>query len=494
MNMKLKDLFALINVKVPEEFADMEFHSHLATDSRDVINGGAFVALEGEKTDGHKYIPQAIENGAKLLIVKNGKKPDTSIPVIELENPERDLAELASLKLKFHTEQEEQKLNEVIAITGSVGKTTTRAALELVLGGKFKIHAPVRSFNTLIGCTSTILAMPLETEILILEFGANKPGEIRELTEYFNPTMSILTSVAPVHLEGFGDVEGVLREKIEITHSPLMTSIIFNNDNEYLRDAFRYVVKSMGVGENKDSDFVISHDTSEYSLPSLSFVIAHRPTQEIARFTANIWGKHNALPLSLAAATGHELGMTLQECSERLENFQALPGRGRVIMIDENKFVVDDSYNANPASMSASLETFSKIHISGKVAVLGEMRELGENSVQFHKDLEPLFEDVETVILTGKIWREAFGNKTSLSSCDDISPCEGETLCPKPSLVREGEPLAVEGLHQPKFIFTDTWQESLEALKKIDSWNGILIKGSHSVGLENIVNELTGEK
>ena len=449
MNMNLKDLFALIDVKVPEEFENIEFPSHLATDSRDVVEGGAFVALEGEKTDGHKYIPQAIEKGAKLLIVRKGKKPDVKIPVIELETPERDLAALASKKLKAHT------LNEIVAITGSVGKTTTRSALELVLGEKFKIHAPVRSFNTLIGCTATILAMPLETEILILEFGANKPGEIRELTEYFPPTVSILTSVAPVHLEGFGDVEGVLKEKIEITNSPVMTSIIFNNDNEYLSDAFKYVVKSMGVGENKDSDFVISHDTSEYSLPSLSFVIAHRPTQEIARFTADIWGRHNALPLALAAATGHELGMTLQECSERLENFQALPGRGRVIMLDEDgqKFLVDDSYNANPASMTASLETFAEIKISGKVAILGEMRELGENSVEFHKNLEPLLEGIENVILVGKIWREAFTNEN--------------------------------------YIFAETWQEALEEFKKINSCQGILIKGSHSIGLENIVEELT---
>ena len=333
MNMKLKELFALIEVNVPEKISEIEFPSHLATDSRDVISGGAFVALEGEKTDGHKFISQAVDNGAALIIARKGKAPENiSVPVIELENPERDLAELASKKLKAHN------LQEVIAITGSVGKTTTRAALQLVLSEKFKIHAPERSFNTLIGCTATILAMPLETEILILEFGANKPGEIKELTGYFPPTMSVLTAVAPVHLEGFGSVEGVLREKIEITESPLMTSIVFNNDNELLSDAFKYVVKSMGVGENKDSDFVISHDTSEYKLPSLSFVIAHRPTQEIARFTANIWGKHNAVPLALAAAVGHELGITLQECSDTLKNFKALIGRGRVIVLDENKF------------------------------------------------------------------------------------------------------------------------------------------------------------
>ena len=128
--MNLKDLFALINVEVDEKISSMEFPPHLATDSRDVMKGGAFVALEGEKTDGHKFIPQAIANGAALLIVRSGKNPGVDIPTIELENPERDLARLASEKLKYLKDNE--NLREVIAITGSVGKTTTRAALQLV--------------------------------------------------------------------------------------------------------------------------------------------------------------------------------------------------------------------------------------------------------------------------------------------------------------------------------------------------------------------------
>ena len=448
MNMNLKDLFALIDIDVPEKFASFEFPSHLATDSRDVKPGNAFVALEGEKTDGHKFIPQAIDNGAALIIAKKGKGANIPVPVIELDDPERDLALLASRKLKAHN------LHEVIAITGSVGKTTTRAALQLVLGPRFKIHAPERSFNTLIGCTSTIMAMPLETEILILEFGANKPGEIRELTDYFPPTMSILTAVAPVHLEGFGSVEGVLREKLEITHTSAMTSIVFNNDNEYLHEAFQYVVKSMGVGESKDSDFVIAFDTSDYTLPALSFVLAHRPTQEIARFTANIWGKHNAMPLALAASVGHELGITLQECADSLGEFQSLPGRGRVILLDDNtKFIVDDAYNANPASMRASLETFIRVKAPGKIAVLGEMRELGENSAAYHKELTPLLENIDHVILVGNLWPEHEG-----------------------------------------FISVDTWQKALEQLNTIMSnkeWSGLLIKGSNSIGLSNIVKEIT---
>ena len=444
-NMKLCELFNGIT-------SEMEFPHHLATDSRDVVKDGAFVALEGEKTDGHKYIPQAIQNGAGLLIVRKGKAPEgVNLPVLELDNPERDLAAAASRKLKAHN------LQDIIAITGSVGKTTTRAALQKVLSPHFTLHAPEKSFNTLIGCTATIMAMPLETQIAVLEFGANKPGEIKELTEYFPPTIAILTAVAPVHLEGFHSIEGVLHEKLEIVHSSSISKIIYNHDNGHLAEAFKYVVKSMGVGEWRDSDFVLAVDKSEYSLPALSFVLAHRESQEIARFTANIWGKHNAMPLALAASTGHELGIPLQESADSLADFQALEGRGRVIILDNgHKFLVDDAYNANPASMRASLETFTKVVCAGKIAVLGEMRELGEDAAKFHAELAPLLDEIDGVILVGDVWREAFPQNS-------------------------------------EYVFVKNWQEALDAVHSITSKReiqGLLVKGSHSIGLENVVREL----
>lgn len=448
MNFTLKELFE----NVPVEFAYMEFPSHLATDSREVTSGDAFIALEGEKTDGHKYIPQAIENGAALLIVRKGKAPEgVNVPVIELDEPERDLAMIASKKLQAHN------LKDIIAITGSVGKTTTRAALQLVLCEKFRVHSPERNLNTLIGCAAAIMAMPKETEILILEFGTNKPGEIRELSEYFPPTIAILTAIAPAHLEGLKTVEGVLEEKLEITRPSSIDKIIFNNDNQYLSEAFKYTVKSMGVGESRDSDFVLSIDNSEYTLPALSFVLALRQTQEIARYTANIWGRHNAMPLALAAAAGHELGISLQESSEALSNFEAIYGRGKIIMRDDGRFIVDDSYNANPASMRASLQTFARIKADGKIAVLGEMRELGEDSAKYHAELKSLLEDIDDVILVGNIWHEAISEN---SGC----------------------------------TFVSDWKEALVCVKKImetDSWSGILIKGSNSIGLSNIVKELS---
>lgn len=448
MNMTLGKLFG----DKAKNFADLEFPSHLATDSRDVKQGSAFIAIEGEKVDGHNYIPQAIENGAALIIARTGKAPENlNIPVIELDNPEKDLAGVAAKKLAAH------ELQEVIGVTGSVGKTTTRAALQKVLSSRFKVHAPVRSFNTLIGCTATIMGMPLDTEILILEFGANKPGEIRELTDYFPPTLAVLTAIEPVHLEGFKTLSGVLREKLEITNSPLIESIVYNNDNALLSEHFKYVVKSMGVGEWKDSDFVISLDNSEYNLPAMSFVLAHRPTQEVARFTANVWGRHNVMPLALAASVGHELGIRLQDSSDALKDFEALSGRGRIIFPEENKFIVDDAYNANPASMKASLETFSRVQTSGKIAVLGDMLELGEDKIYFHKELEPLLDGLDKVILVGSLWREA---------------------------LQDNE----------RYIFVPDWQGGLNELRNLMNnldWHGILIKASQSVGLSNIVKEIT---
>ena len=445
-NLTLKELFSLIDYKISDRFNNFIFPRHLATDSRSVIEGGAFVALEGSKVDGHNFIAQAVQNGASLIIYKRGKAiniPD-NIARVELEDPERDLAKAASLRLKAYPPK------EIIAITGSVGKTSTRAALEKIMSLKFKTHSPEKSFNTLIGCTATILAMPSDTQALILEFGANKPGEIEELTNYFQPSTAILTSINPVHLEGFKTIEGVLNEKLKITSSKNIKRVIYNADNQKLREAMENKNNSFSVGCDTNFDYVIDFSDSLYELPALKFKISH--DNKSADITAHIWGKHAAVPLSLALAAGVELGIDFDECAQALNNFRALSGRGRVIFLEGGKFLIDDAYNANPASMTASLKTFNDIACENKAVILGEMRELGANAVKFHEELEPLLKNIPNVILTGKIWREAF-NKSEYN------------------------------------IF-DTWQESLEAIKKIN-WTGLLIKGSNSIGLSNIVRVLS---
>ena len=451
------EMFAFINISLPEEFASLPFPGHVATDSRHVRTGGAFVALEGDRTDGHQYIPQALERGAALIVVRRGKRPDgISVPCVELEEPERDLAQMASAYL------ESAQIGEVIAVTGSVGKTTTRAALLHVLQRKFRIHSSARSLNTRIGCTCTVLGMPPDTELLLMEFGANKPGEIQELAELFPPTSVVITQVAPGHLEGFGSIEGVLKGKMEITKSRRLRRFLYNFDNLPLSvaasglkaDGVDAETYSVGNGEADFRIEALSFEMRE-GVPELSFKLKGKD-DHVVPFHAGVWGTHLAYPLAFSAALGSLLGIPLSECAEALADFQGLEGRGRILSLEGGKrFLVDDAYNANPISMRASLETFAKLCVEGKMAVLGEMREMGPDALRYHRDLEPLLSCFNNIVLVGDIWHEA------------MSDFPGRSFVPD-------------------------WRAALKIVRGAP-WKGLLVKGSNSLGLGNIVRSLSGE-
>lgn len=453
--LSLAEMFSLIGLEsaVPEANRALPFPGHVATDSRDVERGSAFLALEGERVDGHAYISQAAVRGAGLIIVRRGKRPENlSVPCVELEDPERDTARLASAYLKRVNPR------EVVAVTGSVGKTTTRAALQRVLGARFHLHAPERSFNTRIGCTATVLAMPLETELLLLEFGANKPGEIAELTELFPPTTALITQVAPVHLEGFGTIQGVLQGKMEILGSRHLRRFLYNADCELLHDALSGDFNASGVGMAASADFRIEDAkfTLETTppggrLPALTFRLVKQDRKKHAVFSAGVWGEHMATPMAFAAAVGNLLGLPLEDCAGALRGFQALEGRGRVLPLDGGRFLIDDAYNANPLSMGASLATFAGLELSRheKMAILGEMREMGPEAVDYHRDLAALLDSIGNAVLVGGLWREAMKERPGLS-------------------------------------FAADWQEALDLAKRTE-WRGLLVKGSHSLGLQNVV-------
>ena len=427
------------------------FGRHAATDSRNVRPGGVFIALEGERVDGHDYIDQAVNNGAEIIIVRKGKRPekiyDNKIEFIELDEPELELANIASQRLDNN-----KNLKHVIAITGSVGKTTTREAVKLVLSNKFKVHAAEHSFNTRIGCTCTVLAMPEDAEILLLEFGANKPGEILELTQLFAPDIAVITQVAPVHLEGFKNIEGVLSGKLEILKSKRVNKFLYNADNKLLSDAkLDAKLEKFGVGFNgldfKINDVNFNFDDKS-GMPLLKFKLNN---SEIA---AAVWGSHNAYPLAFAAALGEMLGVN--NFAESLNKFAPLDGRGRIYKLDKlNLILIDDAYNANPASMRASLETFININCEfKKLAVLGEMREMGSDAVKYHAELEELFNKLDLIILVGKLWREAVKERNNI-------------------------------------LFAADWHEALEIINnKINNKYMALLKGSNSIGLQNIAREL----
>lgn len=450
--LSVREMFGLIGVETERELGTLPFPGHVATDSREVERGDVFVALEGEHTDGHRFIPQAVENGAALIVARSGKRPEGPlVPCVELQDPEHDLARLASEYLR------KVAPGEVIAVTGSVGKTTTREALKRVLETRFRVHSADRSLNTRIGCTATVLAMPTDADLLLLEFGANKAGEIAELAELFPPTTALVTQVAPVHLEGFLSLEGVLRGKMEIARSGRLHRFLYNFDDPLLCEAAKALsgLSVISVGRERGADFRIE-DTGfalENGLPFLSCRL--RGGEEEALVRAGLWGRHLALPLAFAAATGRCLGVPLQEGASALEGFQGIQGRGRLLRAGgRNGFVVDDAYNANPLSMRSSLETFISLHVRGrKMAVLGEMREMGTDAVRYHRDLEPLIDSLDETVLVGTLWTEALKSR-------------------------------------PGRRFVRSWREALDAARGTE-WVGILVKGSNSLELGKVVEGLS---
>gem|GEM_PF-69427 len=435
--------------------------SKLILDSREVKAAAAasecgFVALVGKNTDGHLFIEQALKDGAKFIVGKSDGKPENfpdNIPYIVLDDTERDLAHIAK---KYIEESFQNNLKEVIAITGSVGKTTTREAVKMVLEKKYRVHAAARSYNTLIGCAVSILSMPADTEVLILEFGANKPGEIRELAEFFGPTISVITEVAPVHLDGFKTIDGVLSGKMEITCSENLKTFIYNADNHLLHSSaeeIRDKCSVLSIGRSQTADYRIKDISEKCSLP-IKWELIHKGRPQI--MVAEFWGRHPILALSIAAAIGRELGVDEGIICGAISEYKPLIGRGRIVYGKTGKIVVDDAYNANPASMLASVSSLLDIEVNGnKWAVLGDMRELGEDGQKFHKDISKLFAGIDKVILIGEIWKDS-------------------TL---------EAPL-------PNCVYFDDWQAAYRFISESSDWSIMLLKGSNSHKLQELVVEV----
>ena len=244
-------------------------------DSREVRGGDGFAAIRGAKTDGHLYIKQAAEQGSRVVLAEReglegaGIRPE-DFPGVSFIVTERRTEEALALAASEYLRRVAPK---TIAITGSVGKTTTRELTAAALAQRYKVHSAVRSFNTIIGCALTVLSMAEETEALVLELGTNHFGEIAEMVKYFPPETVIITEVAPAHLEGFGSVEGVLRAKLEICGSAKLKKIIFNCDNALLRemlatnvaDSFNRITIDGDMSTN-DTTIVMANGRSEVEL------------------------------------------------------------------------------------------------------------------------------------------------------------------------------------------------------------------------------------
>ncbi len=411
-------------------------HPTVTTDSRNCPAGSIFFALKGERFDGNKYAEGALASGAAYAVIDNAeyKSSERMILVDDVLSTLQQLARLHRHTLGI----------PVIGITGTNGKTTTKELLAAVLSRKYNLLYTAGNLNNQIGVPLTILKMTAQHEMAVIEMGANHPGDIKELVEIAAPNYGLITNVGRAHLEGFGSFEGVMKTKGElydfIRHNG--GKIFLNASNPYL-PAMANGLESITYGTGCDC-FVYGEETE--CNPFLSF--SWTGSGNTYNVKTHLIGSYNLDNLLAAVAVGSYFGVPAEAINNALESYMPTNNRSQFKQTERNSLIID-AYNANPSSMKVAIDNFAAMKGLPKAVVLGDMKELGPESDALHLEVVEQLRryGFDKVYLCG----EHFSNVASGFS-----------------------PFA-------------TTADMVEALKK-DNLSGyyILIKGSHSMGLEKV--------
>ena len=357
--------------------ADAKVFGTVDTDSRNLRRGDIFFAKVGENDDGHRYLPQLAEAGIALAVVS---KPnlELSVPQIMVPDPVAALALLAEFVLDRVRKQGDLI---VIGITGSNGKTSTRAMLEHVLEANGKTVAPINSYNNEVGLPLTVLKLTADTKYLILEYGAAGHGSIERLAHWSKPDIGIQLKVGMAHAGEFGGIEQTAKIKAEMMPH-IQRAAILNFDDSRVRD-FDFAGKRVGFGFS--SDAAVRLISTAITLAGTEIELEVHGARH--RVLLRILGEHQAMNLAATIATIDELGIDVEASLEQLSSLQ-MAERWRMQLIESTAgfSVINDAYNASPDSMRAALQTLAILGRQGHrtVAILGEMAELGEFSVEEH--------------------------------------------------------------------------------------------------------------
>ncbi|GAB2204161.1 UDP-N-acetylmuramoylalanyl-D-glutamyl-2,6-diamino pimelate--D-alanyl-D-alanine ligase [Roseibium sp. ROS1] len=378
----------------------------ISIDSRTLEPGDAFVAITGDRLDGHDYVAAALEAGASVALVGEDRLSDLPEDgrYVVVDDP------LEAMR-KLGIAARARSSARIVAVTGSVGKTGTKEALRLTLTESGKVHASVASFNNHWGVPLTLARMPADTDFGVFEIGMNHAGEISPLVKMVRPHVVIITTVQPVHLEFFDSVEQIAKAKAEIFDGLEPGGIAILNKDNLQFDLLKFLAAAAGVskiqtfGEDPSAD---SHLQKAVSYPAGSSVDASILGQEIT-YKIGASGKHH-VKNSLAVLTAVvDLGADLAKAGLALDSMRAPKGRGEVTRLPMQKGefnLIDESYNANPASMKAALAVLGEAPVTRpgrRIAVIGDMRELGTDADRLHAELlQPITDaDIDAVYCAG---------------------------------------------------------------------------------------------
>jgi UDP-N-acetylmuramoyl-tripeptide--D-alanyl-D-alanine ligase len=339
---------------------------YFSQDSRKIEKNDVYVAIKGESNDGHAFIDSAIQKKASLIISE--KELDINTAYIFCDNSISCLQELAKIYRKAHAAQ-------FIGLTGSSGKTSTKELLLSVLKEQYKVASTIGNYNNHIGLPLSILNIPADIEIAVIELGTNHPGEIKFLTEILDPDLAVITNIGLGHIGNYGSIDDLAFEKTDLFRSSREDCKLFINlDDERLKN---YKDQRPNVFFSLESTIqnLQSDQIGKYSF-----------TLEGESIHLDLLGKHQVLNAVLVINLAKELGLSAGKIKIGLEKAKAVSGRMEGLQLG-NYYVINDAYNANPSSMTKALEYLVDLEAKNKIAILGDMGELGADSIQYHQTI-----------------------------------------------------------------------------------------------------------
>ncbi len=423
-----------------------ETFSGITTDSRSVKEGELFIALCGEKFDGHDYCLTAFAKGAAgILISKNVSDFPVGKTVLQVDDTLKAFQMIAKAHRKYFDRL------KIFAVTGSNGKTSTKDLLAACLGAKYNVQKTEGNFNNEIGLPKTLLKIQEDTDIAVVEMGMRGLGQIAELCQIAEPDSGIITNVGEAHIEILGSIDNIAKAKSELTEAlPKNGFAVLNGDDARTRAAAaKTVAQRVFFGLGEDCDYRGSNIVS--SGFDISFVCTEKSSGKSVKVCLQLIGEHNVYNALAAIAGAACYGVTLEESAAALATARLTGSRQEIIYIGDLTFI-NDSYNASPASMEAALKTLAeakKISKGRTIAVLSDMQELGEYSAAAHRRVGALAAEygVDYVLTYGSeaalISETAAAKGVSVCHCSDRQEASDKLR----ALVSAGDVILLKGSH-----------------------------------------------
>lgn len=459
-NIKLKDIINTTKGTLIQGNLELEC-IEFSKDTRTIKGGEIYIGIKGEKFDGNKFWKEALKKGAEAVIIQDINFEEKELKefknktIIKVENTLEALYKIAKFKRDLYN-------IPVIAITGSVGKTSTKDIVANVVSKKYKTLKTEGNNNNNIGMPLTILKLK-DHEAMVLEMGMNHFGEISLLTNIAKPNICIITNIGTSHIGNLGSRENILKAKLEILEGTENPTVIINNDNDLLHKWYKenkekYNIKTYGIKNKSEfmaKDIKLNENSSEFK------VLISKENKEI-NTNVPVGGEHFVLNSLCAFTVGKALEIDKKDITSGIESFELTKKRMDIIKLKNGVEVINDAYNASLESMKASLKYLGNIQEKRKIAVLGDMFELGKFSKELHKS----------------VGTEVYKNNI------DILICSGES---SKEIVKQAN---IEGLSTESTYYVDNKEEILEKLKSIcKDGDVVLFKASNGMQFYKIAEE-----